>query len=141
MELVEVLLIGFAICVAGIVAFRLIGAMENVRLAKSRKEAQIAAQNRINAQQKRKPDIRFERPEEAPPATADVGEWLPELLDGFGIDPEVIYEEEMPEDLKSVLPLVKGYVTAQGGLGGIAGKLRGGSPVDQQRPGTGSGGI
>ena len=45
---------------------------------------------------------------------AEVGAWLPKLLEDFGIDPEVLLEDEMPEDLKGLLPLAKGFINSGG---------------------------
>jgi hypothetical protein len=53
-----------------------------------------------------------------------IGEWVPELLEAFGIDPDVIFEEEMPDQVKVFLPFAKGYVKSQGGLEGIAKQLQ-----------------
>lgn len=65
--------------------------------------------------------------EEAPP----IPDWVPELLEQFGVDPEVLLEEEMPPDIKAFLPVVKGYVQAQGGIPGIMGQMkRGQQPSD-----------
>jgi len=57
---------------------------------------------------------------------------VPALLEGFGIDPEVLFDEEMPQELKTFMPIIKGYVQAQGGLPGIAAKLQGGAQSDDQ---------
>jgi len=43
----------------------------------------------------------------------ELGAWVPQLLEGFGVDPEVLFDEEMPDDLRALLPLAKGFI--QGG--------------------------
>jgi hypothetical protein len=63
---------------------------------------------------------------------AEVGEWLPKLLESFGIDPEVILEDEMPEELRAALPFIKGYL----GSGGLQ-KLLQGTQGAQPPPGEG----
>jgi hypothetical protein len=44
----------------------------------------------------------------------DLADWVPKLLQEFGIDPEVLFEEEMPEELKTLLPLAKGFINSGG---------------------------
>ncbi len=61
------------------------------------------------------------------------------LLESFGIDPETIYEENMPDDLARFLPLVKGYVKSQGGLDGMLEKVKKGQ--EDQTGGLGPGPI
>ena len=57
----------------------------------------------------------------------EVGAWLPKLLEDFGIDPEVILEDEMPEELRSILPLAKGFINS-GGLQKLLQGAQGGGP-------------
>jgi hypothetical protein len=119
----------FVLCMAVLISVvllvnRYITMKEAVLVKKYTKETQIAAQNRLNAQQKGKQKIEVQEPDQ-------VGNWLPELLDGFGIDPEVIFQDEMPKELQTFLPLIKSYVNAQGGIGGIAQKLQNGQVPDQ----------
>jgi len=52
-----------------------------------------------------------------------VGDWVPELLDSLGLDPQVIFEEEMPEELEQYLPAIKGFLDNSGGIEGVAAKL------------------
>jgi hypothetical protein len=87
------------------------------RLAKSKE--------RINAQQ------RGQEPESTGP---EVGEWVPQLLSSFGLDPEVIFEEEMPDDLKRFLPLVKSFISSSGGISGLISKFAGAKPEDISPP-------
>lgn len=44
----------------------------------------------------------------------DVAPWVGEMLQGFGIDPAVLLEDEMPQELKTLLPLAKGFVQSGG---------------------------
>lgn len=45
----------------------------------------------------------------------DLGDWVPKLMEEFGIDPDVLFEEEMPEELKTLLPFIKGFYKSGGG--------------------------
>ena len=95
---------------------------ENIARLKSAKEARISQQNRNAAQSKGRPPVS----NQANFPGDELGSWVPALLEGFGIDPEVLFDDEMPQELKSFMPIIKGYVQAQGGLPGIMGKLKGG---------------
>ena len=50
----------------------------------------------------------------APGGEEGVGAWLPDLLDEFGVDPDVIFEDEMPDELRTLLPFVKSFVKSGG---------------------------
>lgn len=50
----------------------------------------------------------------------EVGEWLLDILDKYGIDEDMLYSDEMPDELASVMPLVEGFVKG-GGLQKILG--------------------
>lgn len=117
MDILEFLCIMVPVLLAGGAVFRYIGMKDAANRYKAQKDAQISAQNRKAAQMKgqQKNQVVEE---------IQVGPWLPELLAGFGINPDVIFEDEMPEDLARFLPLVKGYVNAQGGLPGLAAQLQ-----------------
>jgi hypothetical protein len=54
----------------------------------------------------------------------EIQPWVGNLVKSFGIDPAVLLEDEMPDELKMFLPLAKGYFQAQGGLEGIAKKAQ-----------------
>lgn len=68
-------------------------------------------------------------PGEREETEAGVGAWLPELLENFGVDPDIIFEDEMPEELATLLPFVKSFVKS----GGLDKLLKGGGspPTDQ----------
>ena len=63
---------------------------------------------------------------------AEIQPWVGNLVKSFGIDPDVLLEDEMPDELKMFLPLAKGYFQAQGGLEGLAAKAQ--SAQGQQGP-------
>jgi hypothetical protein len=107
------------ILLAGL-GFRHLSLKEYAVRVKAQKDAQISAQNRKAAQMKGMP----KNMQEEVLAGDQLGQWVPALLEGFGIDPEVLFEDEMPGELKALLPLAKGYFQAQGGLPGIAAALQ-----------------
>lgn len=131
MEILDFLTIMIPVLIAGVLIARWISLADararielQKRLQKS-KEMTSANQRRENGRMQPAP-IQQDQ-EDA------VGTWVPQLLESFGIDPEVIFEDEMPPDIKAFLPLAKGYVQAQGGLGGIMQSMMKG----QQPPGGG----
>jgi len=44
----------------------------------------------------------------------NLGPWVADLLESLGADPEVLFEEEMPEELARLLPLAKGFLKSGG---------------------------
>jgi len=63
--------------------------------------------------------------EQEQPAAPEVGDWVPQLISSFGLDPEMLFEDEMPEELKRFLPLAKAFVKSSGGIEGIVQKFGG----------------
>ena len=130
MDLLDFVLVLVGIGALVLVSVKLLNVHDAANRYKAQKDAQISAQNRRNAEIKamkergEMPQARtfqssFQEQEGGP-----VGSWVPELLQGFGIDPEVIFDEEMPADLKTFLPFIKAYVSTQGGLPGIMQKVQ-----------------
>ena len=39
-----------------------------------------------------------------------LGAWVPDLLDSLGVDPDVLFADEIPPELSSLLPMVRGFV-------------------------------
>lgn len=76
------------------------------RLQKSKERTSAASRSRIS-------------PEEEMTA---LGEWVGPLLEEFGVDPDVLFDDEMPPELKTLLPLAKGFVNS----GGLSKLLAGG---------------
>ena len=52
-------------------------------------------------------------PAVAAPA-ADLPDWIPDLLESFGVDPAVLSEDEMPAELAALLPVARGFVSSGG---------------------------
>jgi hypothetical protein len=44
----------------------------------------------------------------------ELGGWVPQLLESFGVDEDVLFEEDMPEELRTLLPLAKGFIQSGG---------------------------
>jgi len=68
-----------------------------------------------------------------------LGPWVEKLLEDFGVDPDILWKEEMPPDLAALLPLIRGFVQS----GGMARLLQGGEapPGEGAPPGGESGGL
>ena len=64
----------------------------------------------------------------------ELGAWVPELLSQFGIDPETLFEDEMPAELSRFLPMIKGFLDHSGGIQGLAQKFAGANPQDITPP-------
>jgi len=44
----------------------------------------------------------------------ELGDWVGDLGESLGFDPAMLFEDEMPPELKAVMPLVKGFVSSGG---------------------------
>jgi hypothetical protein len=117
-----------AIVIVVVVAFLVWRFIRSREAAEQRKsELELAKYKNYSArQQKNEPNT----------ATNDeqVGKWVGTMLSDFGLNPDVIFEQNMPPELKTFLPIIKGYVNAQGGLPGIIAKMSAGA---QQESGGG----
>jgi hypothetical protein len=130
-------LMDFILILAGMLLSAAI-ALHAIRLWNARITQDLVEKRRVSAEMSRKAQIRHENERRRDrdyeptqePEVVDVGPWLPDLLRGFGIDPDLIYKEEMPADLKAFMPFIKSYVSAQGGLPGILANLQ----KSQQQP-------
>jgi hypothetical protein len=118
------------VLVAGILAYRWISiADQRARVAgepdliKALQERlkSLQAQNAALIQQKKAPKKTIVYDKEGPEA---LGAWVPDLLNGFGINPEVLFDDAMPAELSAILPFIKGYVSAQGGIPAVLGQMK-----------------
>ena len=134
MEILDFVLLFSVVIVAALLTLRglsLADARARIKLEITKKNVLKGALNRqtglerarmgVDEMQERGP----RRTQETRSQALDIGPWLPELLEGFGINPDVIYDEVMPDDLAAFLPIIKGYVGAQGGLPGVLAKMQG----------------
>jgi len=129
MDIMEFLCVMIPIIIMGALGFRWIAMKDAANRFKAQKEARISEQNRKAAQMRG--NVRSQQ--QIVDSGDTVGAWVPDLLEGFGIDPDVIFEDEMPEEVRAFLPIVKGYVSAQGGLPRIAANLGAGAKGQQQQ--------
>jgi len=113
MELLEWTLIIVPVIIAGALSWRWI------TLADAR--ARIELQKRLQKSRESSSAHARKREMVSMPDQGDqIGNWVPGLLEEFGIDPDVIFEDEMPQELKRFLPVVKGFVQ-NGGIQKILG--------------------
>jgi len=125
MDILEFILALVSLALVGVLVMRYLGMKDAANRYKAQKEAKISAQNRLNAQQRGN--------HSNAPSGADVlGEWVPELLDNLGLDPALLFEDEMPEELVKFLPMIKGFVEKSGGIRGLMAKFGGGgAPAEE----------
>jgi len=113
MDLLEFLVVLAGLVLAGVLMNRYMTMKDNQFRAKL-----------ISDSRKRNKEIKMKQ-QNAPERSSqgDVGDWVPDLLDSLGLDPNVIFEEEMPEDLEQFLPAIKGFLDSSGGIEGVAAKI------------------
>jgi len=136
MELLDFLGLMVPCIIAAYLISRWISMKDAANRYKYQKEAQISANNRRAAQ------IRGEQYEQRRQAqktpqeeVAEIGKWVYDLADTFGFDPDVVLQDEMPDEVKRLLPLAKGFMES----GGLAKLLAPGAaaPGPQQESPTG----
>jgi len=91
-------------------------------------EVRLAEELRVSADKRKYAAMKNRASRIEQESTSDVGNWVPELLNSFGISPEIIFQDEMPAELKKLLPLAKGFIDS----GGVQKLLAG---VQQPGPG------
>jgi hypothetical protein len=84
----------------------------------------LAEKRRISAERSKAAKARYEQDND------EIAPWASELLSTLGVSPEVLFEDEMPAELKAFMPAIKGFI--QGG--GIQKILAGaqGPPADDR---------
>ena len=118
MDILEFYLGVLAIVTAGILVWSFIRIKGRIAEQKLAEELRVSAEKRKYAMMKAKAS----RNEQID--SSDVSPWVNELLSNFGISPEVLFEDEMPAELKRLLPLVKGFVQT-GGIQKVLGAVQG----------------
>jgi hypothetical protein len=136
METLDFVLWMAILVIGALLVNRYISMKQAVLTKKFQKDLQHAAEMQKHRDAQRDSKPRSDQTTLPDEEQFDVGPWVPQLLESFGIDPETIYEEEMPADLKAFMPMIKAYVGVQGGLPGIMQKMKdqSGGP-----PGSGDG--
>ena len=100
--------------------------------SQARLKIDIERKKALVAQQAARAKLGLSRIPEPQENGEDLGAWVPQLMETFGISPNVLFEDEMPEELKKLIPLAKGFLDS----GGLA-KLLGGAkqPAGPEMPG------
>jgi len=44
----------------------------------------------------------------------DVADWVYDLLGEFGLDEDLLYDDEAPEELSALIPIAKGFIKSGG---------------------------
>lgn len=86
--------------------------MKAISLADAR--ARIELQKRLQKSKERTSAAQRGRIQEQEQESAELGPWVGQLMEEFGVDPDVLFDDEMPEQLKSLLPIAKGFVKSGG---------------------------
>lgn len=121
MDILEFVTILFIIAVIAVLTYRMIS------LADAR--ARIELQKRLQKSKERTSATQRGRIQEEEDS-ADLGAWVGPLLEQFGVDPDVLFEDEMPAELKTLVPLAKGFVQS----GGLQKFLSAAAGQQQQSP-------
>lgn len=118
MDILEFLAVMIPILMCGFLVFRWISLAD----ARARIELQkrLAKSKQMTSANQRR---QIEEEEEA-----DLGAWVGPLLEEFGVDPDVLFSDEMPRELKMLVPLAKGFVK-----GGGLQKLLAGAQAPQEQ--------
>lgn len=109
MDSLEFVLVLSGLLISGFILTRYISMRESVLTKKFLKDASYA-------QQKQK-DRERQRESQSPSAAVEgdqLGAWVPELLELVGADESILFENEMPEEIKRLLPLAKGFLDSGG---------------------------
>lgn len=120
MDLLEAVVILVPVLLSAIVALRWISAKDAAMREQARQKARISAQNSRAA--------RMKGSASSPVSGDDVGPWVADLLSEFGVDPDVLFEDEMPRELQALIPVARGFI--QGG--GLQKLLAGGGDGEQK---------
>lgn len=115
----------FAVVILVIVAAVLIS--QWIKLADAR--ARIELQKRLQKSKERSSAAQRSPISQDEDADA-LGAWVGPLLEEFGVDPDVLFDDEMPDQLKSLLPLAKGFLKSGGLQKLLAGQQQ--QPPDRQ---------
>lgn len=92
---------------------RWISVKDNANRYKAQKDSQIAQQNRKAAQirgEQYAEKRRGKTPVETLADVVEVGKWVYDLAETFGWDPELLFQDEMPDDVARILPAAKGFI-------------------------------
>jgi len=77
-------------------------------------EAKLAEEIKVSQEKRRIASLKYKQSRNEQESASDLGTWVPELLSSFGVSPDILFSDEMPQELKKLLPLVKGFVDSGG---------------------------
>lgn len=106
MDILELLAVMIPVLMTGYLV------MKAISLADAR--ARIELQKRLQKSKERTSAAQRGRIQEQEQESAELGPWVGQLMEEFGVDPDVLFDDEMPEQLKSLLPIAKGFVKSGG---------------------------
>ena len=81
------------------------------------KQQELAEKQRISQERAKAARSRYE------PEGEDIAPWAAELIGALGMSPETLFKDEMPQEVKLLLPMVKGFLQ-NGGLQKLLGQAQ-----------------
>ena len=101
MDFLEFVCVMTVILVSGGLIFVAISSKNAIKMQ------ELAEKLRISAERSKAAKTRYQEPED------ELGAWVPDLMSALGIDPSVLFADELPPELSRFLPMAKGFI--QGG--------------------------
>jgi len=77
-------------------------------------EVKLAEEIKVSQEKRRIAGLKYKQSRIEESAASDLGSWVPELLQTFGISSDILFSDEMPTELKKLMPMVKGFVDSGG---------------------------
>ena len=111
MDIFEFVCIMTLILVSGLLIYLKIYSTNALKLQ------ELMEKQRLGEIRRKAANARYEQP------GGDIAPWAGELIGALGISPEALFEEEMPPELKTLLPMAKGFLQG-GGLQKILSKAQ-----------------
>jgi len=122
MDILEFLCVMVAIIVTGGIVFAWIKRIDALKLQ------ELAGKQKLSDIRQKSAMERYKAEKEEP----EVGPWVSDVIGSLGFDPMVLFEEEMPAQLKAFLPMIKGFVDS-GGLKKLLGQAGPAAPGEEER--------
>lgn len=122
MDMYEFILGLALVCVAGVLIF----VWMSTKTALIQQD--LAEKRRISLERSKAAKARYEQVQ-----GDDVAPWVGELLQGLGVSPDVLFQDEMPPELVRLMPAIQAFLKSGGLQKLIAGLATGaGAPQDNQ---------
>ena len=77
-------------------------------------EVKLAEEIKVSQEKRRIAGLKYKQSRIEENQTSDLGSWVPELLSSFGVSSDILFSDEMPPELKKLLPLAKGFIESGG---------------------------